>query len=234
MRSLSLFAIACLTACGGKTPEVKSPEAAASQPAAQMPKTEAAGAMPASMPARVPSILSGAEITESGADKPTSNSGCHWLSADGKQVACVEHMIEMGFGHSKVRIFDVSNPGKALSEHLVFNGDTGDAKNIKPDAVAAVNAAFAKGGFVAEGKYGGDGKIDPKGAAARAPKPSGEHSTCCVMSPSSTVAFERTGLVTTTFDIACHYGAEKSAGACYIKDYNDESHPHEVAFVFTP
>lgn len=227
MRMISIAMLASVAVgCGAKAPKSEQ----LSAPEAPAPASQASSQPTAPATARAVAALKGDESGKMGTGAPLSESGCYWLSADGARVACVHHVLEMGYVTSTVTVRPVKG-GAVTSEHVVFDGPIERASGIRADGVAAVNAIFAEGGFAQEGRYLRGEKLHPEAASVAAPEVKGEASQCCEMSPAASTRFDRVGQVAVVFEIRCNYTADPKGGVCFIEDYNDESHPHDAAFV---
>lgn len=200
-------------------------------------------------PARTAFVFTGEESFELGQTQ-VGTDGCHWLSADASRVACVVHVLDMGFVTSDVAIRRLAD-GKTVASHQIFDGSSESPEGVKHGPLAALNAAMAKDGFALEGTHeprdglrsvvgAGPDRVRvtlaARSAAAPRPQPTGDDQTrrCCEMLPEGATVFERAGVVAVQFGIRCRFTgdpAERSSG-CFLDGYNDESHPFESAVGF--
>lgn len=213
-RALSALALmTLLPACGG-SPTTDAP-APLDTPAATMAEA----------------TIKGNEGRGMGTGAFASETGCYWISAIGREVACVQHTLDMGFVHSEVKFFDLKDPVKPSHSYVIFDGNNGSDEGVNAAGVAATNALLAKGKFKASGEYArGEGL----NAAVKdmLPPTAPKSPECCEMKPAATTTFAKKGWLAVAYEIQCKFAPGPGAGVCYVKDYNDESHPHDVAFRF--
>lgn len=215
-RALSALALmALLPACGGN-------------PAADTPTPAEEGTAAAAMAA---ATIKGNEGRGMGTDAFASETGCYWISGIGREIACVQHTLEMGFMRSEMKFFDMKDPVKPTNSFVIFDGNNGSDEGVNAAGVAATNALFAKGKFKAAGAYARGEGLNEAVKEMLPPTPP-QSPECCEMKPAATTTFKKKGWLAVAYEISCKFAPGPGAGVCYVKDYNDESHPTDVAFRF--
>jgi hypothetical protein len=91
--------------------------------------------------------------------------GCLFVSADGREVACLHHALDMGFYESRLLVFDTST-GQTRGSYLFYTGssaefvrgDSADGQGgLQQAALVQANTHLSDGGFTQAGKAFGDG-----------------------------------------------------------------------------
>ena len=106
--------------------------------------TLALGAPPTPPTAKVFQLNPGAGLFE--------HSGCLLISADGAEVGCIDHSLDMGFIDSTLRVFGASGPYTAKSTFSIYSGrSVFEAKGLDKVAMRKANAYLTKKRFTATG-----------------------------------------------------------------------------------